>query len=70
MLRIRVAAVKSTPPFKSEDRMVVTAGYDSKGAADAATEQTAKVWAAMAEFLADDPERRIVARDLVYAYSR
>ena len=68
--RIRAAAVKSTPPFKSEDRMVVTAGYDSKEAADAATEQTASLWAGMAEFLADDPEGRIVAGDLIYADSR
>ena len=68
--RIRVAAVKSTPPYKSEDRMVVTTGFDSKEAADTASEQTASIWAGMAEFMADDPERRIVAGDLDYAYSR
>ena len=68
--RIRVAAVKGTPPYKSEDRMVVTAGYDSKEAADAATEQTASIWSGMAEFLADDPDRTVLAGDLIYAYNR
>ena len=68
--RIRFAAVKSTPPYKSEDRLQVTSGFDSKEAADAASDQTASIWAGMAEFLADDPERRIVAGDLIYAYSR
>ena len=68
--RIRVAAVKATPPYKSEDRMVVTAGYDSQEAADAATEQTASIWSGMAEFLADDPERTVLAGDLIYAYNR
>ena len=68
--RIRVAAVKGTPPYKSEDRMVVTGGYDSKEAADAAIEQTASIWSGMAEFLADDPERTVLAGDLIYAYNR
>ena len=68
--RIRIAAVKGTPPYKSEDRITVTSGFDSKGAADAALEQNASIWAGMAEFMADDPERRIVAGDLIYAYSR
>ena len=68
--RIRVATVKAPPPYKSEDRITVTAGYDSKGLADAASEQVAGVWAGMAEFMAGDPERRIVAGDLIYAYSR
>ena len=68
--RIRVAAVKGTPPYKSEDRMVVTGGYDSKEAADVATEQTASIWSGMAEFLAEDPERTVLAGDLIYAYSR
>ena len=68
--RIRVAAVKGTPPYKSEDRITVSSAFDSKEAADAASEQTAGIWAGMAEFLADDPERRIVAGDLIYAYSR
>ena len=68
--RIRVAAVKGTPPYKSEDRITVTSGFDSKGAADAALEQTASIWSGMAEFLAADPERRIVAGDLIYAYTR
>jgi len=68
--RIRVATVKAPPPYKSEDRITVTAGYDSKGLADAASEQVAGVWAGMAEFMTEDPERRIVAGDLIYAYSR
>ena len=68
--RIRVAAVKGTPPYKSEDRMVVTGGYDSKEAADVATEQTASIWSGMAEFLAEDPERTVLAGDLIYAYNR
>ena len=68
--RIRVATVKAPPPYKSEDRITVTAGYDSKEAADAASEQVAGVWAGMAEFMTEDPERRIVAGDLIYAYSR
>ena len=67
---IRVATVKAPPPYKSEDRITVTAGYDSKGLADAASEQVAGVWAGMAEFMTEDPERRIVAGDLIYAYSR
>jgi hypothetical protein len=50
--------------------MVVTGGYDSKEAADAATEQTASIWSGMAEFLADDPERTVLAGDLIYAYNR
>ena len=68
--RIRVATVKAPPPYLSEDRITVTAGYDGKGLADAASEQVAGVWAGMAEFMAGDPERRIVAGDLIYAYSR
>ena len=56
--RIRVAAVKGTPPYKSEDRITVSSAFDSKEAADAASEQTAGIWAGMAEFMADDPERR------------
>ena len=68
--RIRVAAVKGTPPYKSEDRITVTSGFDSKGAADAALEQTASIWSGMAEFLADDPERTVLAGDLIYAYNR
>jgi len=68
--RVRVAAVKGTPPYKSEDRMQVTTAFDSKEAADAASEQTAGIWAGMAEFMADDPERRVVGGDLIYAYSR
>jgi len=68
--RVRVAAVKGTPPYKSEDRMQVTTAFDSKEAADAASEQTASIWAGFAEFMADDPERRIVAGDLIYAYNR
>ena len=68
--RIRVATVKAPPPYKSEARITVTAGYDSKGLADAASEQVAGVWAGMAEFMTEDPERRIVAGDLIYAYSR
>ena len=68
--RIRAAAVKGTPPYKSEDRMVVTGGYDSKEAADAATEQTASIWSGFVEFMAEDPERRFVAGDLIYAYNR
>jgi len=68
--RIRVAAVKGTPPYKSEDRITVSSAFDSKEAADAASEQTAGIWAGMAEFLADDPERRVVGGDLIYAYSR
>jgi len=68
--RIRVAAVKGTPPYKSEDRITVSSAFDSKEAADAASEQTAGIWAGMAEFMADDPERRVVGGDLIYAYSR
>ena len=68
--RVRVAAVKGTPPYKSEDRITVSSAFDSKEAADAASEQTAGIWAGMAEFLADDPERRVVGGDLIYAYSR
>ena len=69
--RIRVATVKGPSQlYQSEDRINVTAGFDSKEAADAALEQNASIWAGMAEFMADDPERRIVAGDLIYAYSR
>ena len=68
--RIRVAAVKGTPPYKSEDRMVVTAGYNTKEAAGASTEQTASIWSGMTEFLADDSERTVLAGDLIYAYNR
>jgi len=68
--RIRIAAVKGTPPFKSEDRMIVSTAFDSKEAADAALEQTASIWSGYAEFMAEDPERRFVAGDLIYAYNR
>ncbi len=68
--RIRVAAVKSTPPFKSEDRMIVSTAFDSKEASDASSEQTASIWSGFAEFMAEDPERRFVAGDLIYAYNR
>ena len=69
--RIRVATVKGPSQlYQSEDRINVTAGFDSKEAADAALEQNASIWAGMAEFMANDPERRIVAGDLIYAYSR
>ena len=69
--RIRVATVKGPSQlYQSEDRINVTAGFDSKEAADAALEQNASIWAGMAEFMADDPERRIVAGDLIYAYTR
>ncbi len=68
--RIRIAAVKSTPPFKSEDRMIVSTAFDSKEAADASSEQTASIWSGFAEFMAEDPERRFVAGDLIYAYNR
>ncbi len=68
--RIRIAAVKSTPPFKSDDRMIVSTAFDSKEASDASSEQTASIWTGFAEFLAEDPERRFLAGDLIYAYSR
>ena len=68
--RIRVAAVKSTPPFKSEDRMIVSTAFDSKEASDASSEQTASIWSGFAEFMAEDPERRFVAGDLIYGYNR
>ena len=68
--RIRIAAVKSTPPFKSDDRMIVSTAFDSKEASDASLEQTASIWAGFAEFMAEDPERRFVAGDLIYAYTR
>ena len=32
--RIRVAAVKGSPPYKSEDRMTVNTAFDSKEAAE------------------------------------
>ena len=68
--RIRIAAVKSTPPFKSEDRMIVSTAFDSKEASDASSDQTASIWSGFAEFMAEDPERRIVGGDLIYAYNR
>jgi len=68
--RIRIAAVKSTPPFKSEDRMIVSTAFDSKEASDASSDQTASIWSGFAEFMAEDPERRFVAGDLIYAYNR
>jgi len=67
--RIRIAAVKGTPPFKSEDRMIVSTAFDSKEASDASSEQTAGIWSGFAEFMAEDPERRFVAGDLIYAYN-
>ena len=69
--RIRIATVKGPSQlYRSEDRITVSSAFDSKEASDAALEQNASIWAGMAEFMADDPERRIVAGDLVYAYSR
>ena len=69
--RIRIATVKGPSQlYRSEDRITVSSAFDSREASDAALEQNASIWAGMAEFMADDPERRIVAGDLVYAYSR
>ena len=69
--RIRIATVKGPSQlYQSEDRITVSSAFDSKEASDAALEQNASIWAGMAEFMTDDPERRIVAGDLVYAYSR
>jgi len=69
--RIRIATVKGPSQlYQSEDRITVSSAFDSREASDAALEQNASIWAGMAEFMADDPERRIVAGDLVYAYSR
>jgi len=50
--------------------MIVSTAFDSKEASDASLEQTASIWAGFAEFMAEDPERRFVAGDLIYAYSR
>ena len=69
--RIRIATVKGPSQlYQSEDRITVSSAFDSREASDAALEQNASIWAGMAEFLADDPERRIVGGDLIYAYNR
>ena len=69
--RIRVATVKGpSQMYKSEDRLTVSSAFDSIEAADEATDQTASIWAGMSEFMPDDPERRVVGGDLIYAYSR
>ena len=69
--RIRIATVKGPSQlYQSEDRITVSSAFDTKEASDAALEQNASIWAGMAEFLADDPERRIVGGDLIYAYNR
>ena len=50
--------------------MIVSTAFDSKEASDASSEQTASIWSGSAEFMAEDPERRFVAGDLIYAYNR
>ena len=69
--RIRIATVKGpSQMYRSEDRITVSSAFDTKEASDAALEQNASIWAGMAEFMSDEPKRRIVAGDLIYAYSR
>ena len=43
---------------------------DGQVVSDASSEQTASIWAGFAEFMAEDPGRRFVAGDLIYAYTR
>ena len=59
--RIRVGLV-------SNNRMIVSAAYDSKALAEAASGIIANVWEGFAEFLTGEP--RLLAGDLVYAYTR
>ena len=66
--RIRIAAVKSTPPFKSEDRMIVSTAFDSKEASDASSEQTAGIWSGFAEFMTEEAYTR--DGDMVWSYDR
>ena len=66
-----VSGIRAVRVVRVADNQTITIGrYDSKEASDAATEQTARLWTGMAEFLADDPERTLLAGDLIYAYSR
>mgnify|MGYP001177658294 FL=1 len=58
LARILVAQV-------SEDRMIVTGGYDSKGAADANTERARANFAGMPEYMTGEPvvrEGEVVCR--------
>ena len=61
LARILVAQV-------SEDRMIVTGGYDSKEAADANTERARANFAGMAEYMTGEPLVR--EGDLVWRYDR
>ena len=59
--RIRVGRV-------SEDRKIVSIAWDSEALADAASEKLADAFAGFAEFEYGEP--KLVAGDLVYAYTR
>ena len=61
LARILVAQV-------SEDRMIVTGGYDSKEAADANAERARANFAGMAEYMTGEPLVR--EGDLVWRYDR
>ena len=51
-----------------ENRMIVTAGYDSRVQAEAAQETFKAGWAGLAEFLTDKP--RVLEGDLVYGFRK
>ena len=51
-----------------DNRMFVTAGYDSREKVEAAREKVNSFWAGMTEFLTDEP--RILEGDAVYGFRR
>ena len=50
-----------------DNRMVVTAGYDSRAQSEAARDKVNAFWTSMSEFLTDEP--RIFEGNLVYGHS-
>ncbi len=73
VLVMPVTGGKVSPRFQQEignleNRVIVTAGYDSRAHAEAAQETIKATWAGMAEFLTDEP--RVLDGDFVYGFRK
>ena len=73
MLVMPVSRSERHPRFQQrigspDNRVFVTAGYDSREKAEAAREKVNAFWAGVTEFLTDEP--RILEADSVYGFRR
>ena len=73
ILIVPVSGSEGRPWFQQrigspDNRMFVTAGYDSREKAGAAREKVNALWAGMTEFLTDEP--RILEGDSIYGFTR